>query len=118
MIYSTALECSTIPHTRDRARICIRELEMMGMTLWEGFFFPFTLLTFSCFLVINRALFNSFSFAIIGTPSSDKRYFAAVRLPFFLYKGGESIAFQHALGFRDFDGGNIVKVEHWARFWA
>jgi len=28
------------------------------------------------------------------------------------------IAFQHALGFRDFDGGNIVKVEHWARFWA
>ena len=76
------------------------------------------MLTFSCFLVINRALFNSFSFAIIGTPSSDKRYFAAVRLPFFLYKGGESIAFQHALGFRDFDGGNIVKVEHWARFWA
>jgi len=85
MIYSTALECGTIPHTRDRVGICIRELEMMGMTPWEGFFsfFPFTLLTFSCFLVINRALFNSFSFAIIRTPSSDKRYFAAVRLPFF-----------------------------------
>ena len=36
---------------------------------------------------------------------------------FFSYKGGEN-SFPARFEFSRFDGGNIVKVEHWARFWA